>query len=169
MRAIPSILVIDDNTEALDTISSLLSIVGAESVRQAKSAEQAFEMLENQSFAIILSDYQMEGMDGIDFLDKLRSKGNQTPVLLLSGALDKAAVLRASRYSKVDIFAKPFQMTDLLSAVERLTEEEPVVSSQWSVARPTTNYEPLPTNCAAATVQSDTGPPRPVNDESGPS
>ena len=120
MRPIASILVIDDNAESLEALASLLSALGAKSVRQAASAERALEILQNSSFSLIISDYRLEGMDGVQFLEQLRAQGNQTPVLLLSGAPDKAGVIRATCHEKVDFFGKPFQIADLMGAVERL-------------------------------------------------
>jgi DNA-binding NtrC family response regulator len=120
MRPIDSILVIDDNAETLEALASLLSALGAKSVRQAASAERALEILQNSSFSLIISDYRLEGMDGVQFLEQLRAQGNQTPVLLLSGAPDKAGVIRATCHEKVDFFGKPFQIADLVGAVERL-------------------------------------------------
>jgi DNA-binding NtrC family response regulator len=120
MRPIDSILVIDDNAETLEALASLLSALGAKSVRQAASAERALEILQNSTFSLIISDYRLEGMDGVQFLEQLRSQGNQTPVLLLSGAPDKAGVIRATCHEKVDFFGKPFQMAELMAAVERL-------------------------------------------------
>jgi CheY-like chemotaxis protein len=120
MRPIPSILVIDDNPEMLEMLVSLLGVLGTENVRQAPSAERALEMLKTESFNLIISDYRLQGMDGVEFLEKLRGQGNQTPILLLSGAPDKAAVIRAACHPNVDFFGKPFQMSDLMGAVERL-------------------------------------------------
>src|SRR6266581_3325479 len=120
MRPIASILVIDDNAESLEALASLLSALGAKSVRQAASAERALEILQNSSFSLIISDYRLEGMDGVQFLEQLRAQGNQTPVLLLSGAPDKAGVIRATCHEKVDFFGKPFQIAELMGAVDRL-------------------------------------------------
>ncbi len=120
MRPIASILVIDDNAETLETLGSLLSVLGTKTVCQAESAERALEILKTESFSLIISDYMLEGMNGIEFLEQLRAQGNQTPILLLSGAPDKAGVLRATSHQNVDFFGKPFQMAELMGAVERL-------------------------------------------------
>ena len=122
MRAIPSILVIDDNPEALELLTTLLSALGVTTVRRAGSAEEALEILKAESFNLILSDYRLEGMDGVEFLERLRAEGNKTPVLILSGAPDKAGVIRATHHQKVDFFGKPFQVTELVGAMERLAE-----------------------------------------------
>ena len=96
MRAIPSILVIDDNPEALDMLASLLTVLGTKNVCQAKSAEQGLDILKTQKFTVIISDYRLEGMDGVQFLEQLRAQGDQTPVLLLSGAPEKAKPFRVA-------------------------------------------------------------------------
>jgi len=122
MRPIRSILVVDDNPDALETLATLLNVLGTETVRQASSAEKALEIIKGEKFSLIVSDYRLEGMNGVEFLDQLRAQGNQTPVLLLSGAPETAAVIRATNHQHVDFFGKPFQMSDFCDAVERLAE-----------------------------------------------
>jgi CheY-like chemotaxis protein len=120
MRAIPSVLVIDDNFAALKALTSLMSALGAESVSEAESAEEALQLVGKQRFDLIVSDYRLEGMNGVEFLEKVRAQGNQTPVLLLSGAPDKAGVIRATQQTKADFFTKPFKIVDLTDAMDRL-------------------------------------------------
>jgi CheY-like chemotaxis protein len=120
MRSIPSILVIDDNPEALDTIGQILKAIGAEHVNEVMSAEEGLELLNARSFSLIVADYRLKGMSGVEFLEQLRSRGDQTPLLLISGSPDKSGLLRAGRQPNVDFFRKPFQLGELLGAIDRL-------------------------------------------------
>jgi|SRR6185436_16174449 len=120
MRPTPSVLVIDDNFESLKALTSLMSALGAEKVCEAESAEDALELVKDQSFDLIVADYRLEGMNGVEFLEKVRGQGNQTPILLLSGAPDKAGVIRATQQSKADFFTKPFRIVEITDAMERL-------------------------------------------------
>ena len=120
MQIIPSILIVDDSPENLSVLGELLLAMGAKSVRQASSAEEALNVLSTEAFSIIISDYQLEGMNGVEFLEKLRQAGNRTPVVMLSGAPDKQVIIRATQLERVDFFPKPFRMTDLTCAMERL-------------------------------------------------
>jgi CheY-like chemotaxis protein len=120
MRSIPWVLVIDDNFEALKALTSLMTALGAENVVEAESAEEALQLVEKQQFDLIVSDYRLEGMNGVEFLEQVRAKGNQTPILLLSGAPDKAGVIRATQQTKADFFTKPFRIGDLTDAMEKL-------------------------------------------------
>jgi DNA-binding NtrC family response regulator len=115
-------LVIDDDAEALKTLGSLLSALGVEKICEVPSAEQALEILKAQSFSMILTDYRLEGMNGVEFLEQLRSQGNQTPVIMLSGAPDKAGVIRAIHQPAVDFFGKPFRIDDLVGAMEKFAQ-----------------------------------------------
>ena len=120
MRDIASILLIDDNRDALAALEALLRALGVGHVRQTTAAEEALDILKQERFTIILSDYRMEGMDGVTFCEQLRARGDDTPLVLLSGAPDKAGVLKAIHHSKVDFFGKPFKIADLTDAMERL-------------------------------------------------
>ncbi|HEY2952382.1 MAG TPA: response regulator [Verrucomicrobiae bacterium] len=120
MQSIPSALVIDDNLDVLKTLRKLLNSLGVAQITEATSAEDALEVLRLQQFAVIVADYQLGGMNGVDFLEKLRDSGDTTPVLLLSGAPDKAGVIRAVNLPSVDFLGKPFRMSDLVASLERL-------------------------------------------------
>jgi CheY-like chemotaxis protein len=120
MRPIPSVLVIDDNFESLKALTSLMSALGAQRIAEVESAEEALELVRQQRFDLIVADYRLEGMNGVDFLEQVRAQGNQTPVLLLSGAPDRADVIRANRQPKADFFSKPFRIVEITDAMERL-------------------------------------------------
>lgn len=122
MRAIDSILLVDDSADALNTFTKLFSALGVTTICQAASAEEALAVLNTRRFAMILCDYRMEGMDGVELLERLRAQGNATPVVMVSGAPDKAGVIRALNHPRVSFFAKPFHVAELIGAMEKLAE-----------------------------------------------
>lgn len=113
-------LVIEDNPTALHTIAKLLSAMDVKTVREAISAEEAVEIMKKEKFSFIITDYRLPGMDGVQFLEQLRAKGDNTPVIVLSGAPDKTGVVRATNCERVDFFGKPFRTAELMKAIERL-------------------------------------------------
>ncbi len=116
-----SMLVIDDDANTRQALAILLRALGVKQICQADSAENAMGILAQRSFSMIISDYQLGGMDGVELLEQLRARGDQTPMLLVSGAPDKTGVLRATRHPKADCFGKPFAVDQLVGAIERLT------------------------------------------------
>jgi len=87
-----------------------------EHVCGASSAEQALALMGTRNFDVILCDYRMDPMDGLEFLERLRTSGDQTPVLLISGAPDKTGVIRAATCN-ADFLAKPVRIRELLAAI----------------------------------------------------
>lgn len=120
MTNIPSVLLIDDNADTLAVLGEFMTALGAQRVRQTPSAEEALTMLEREKFSLIISDYRLEGMDGVQFVERLRKGGNRTPVMMLSGAPDKQGVIRATKLERVDFFPKPFHFVELMGAMDRL-------------------------------------------------
>lgn len=122
MNAIASILVVDDNNETLNTFAKLLSALGVKDVCCASSAEHALEILKTRTFGMILCDYRLEGMDGVEFLEQIRAQGDKTPLIMVSGAPDKAGVIRATRQENVNFFGKPFRVEELARAMEKMAD-----------------------------------------------
>ena len=120
MTNIPSVLLIDDNVDTLAVLGEILIALGAQRVRRTPSAEEALKVLECETFSLIISDYRLEGMDGVQFVEQLRKGGNRTPVMMLSGAPDRQGVIRATSQERVDFFPKPFRIVELAGAMERL-------------------------------------------------
>jgi DNA-binding NtrC family response regulator len=104
----------------LEMLTQLCHALGIEKISQASSAEAAFDLLKRETFSLIISDYRLDGMSGVDFLEELRSRGDQTPVIMLSGAPDKQGVMRAVHHQRVDFFNKPFELSQFVGAIERL-------------------------------------------------
>lgn len=73
------------------------------SVDTATSAEKGLEMLENGSYDVVISDYKMSGLNGLQFLKRIKRKDDNLPFLLLTGKGGKdlareALSLGADRY-----------------------------------------------------------------------
>jgi DNA-binding NtrC family response regulator len=130
MKTIPSVLIIDDNPQVLKTLSQVLLALGVKNVTEAASGEAALEILAKRKFEVILADYRLEGMNGVEFIEKLRKSGDGTPVLLISGASNLEGIVRAFRQPNVDFFNKPFRMVELLGAMDRLTVARPQVDTR---------------------------------------
>jgi two-component system response regulator FixJ len=67
----------------------------------------------------ILLDMRMPGMDGLTVMRALRDRGNEHPILVLTGHGDVPMAVEAMRLGAVDFLEKPYPTTDLLEAIAR--------------------------------------------------
>ena len=89
------ILVVDDEPELCMLSKEFLEIPGEISVDIAYSVKEARNALANVRYHVIVSDYQMAGEDGIQFLISLRSRGDNTPFILFTGKGREEVVIEA--------------------------------------------------------------------------
>jgi len=88
-------LLIDDESALLDIGSIYLKRTGDIAPDTAGSACDALRLLAAGSYDVIVSDYEMPGMNGIDLLKHLRSGGNTTPFILFTGRGREDIVIEA--------------------------------------------------------------------------
>ncbi|HTY15468.1 MAG TPA: PAS domain S-box protein [Methanoregulaceae archaeon] len=80
-----SVLLVDDDPSLLEITGIYLKKNKNISVDTSSSAREALEKMKDRSYDVIVSDYDMPEMNGIEFLKILRSSGDQTPFILFTG------------------------------------------------------------------------------------
>ena len=95
MTTIYRILYVDDEPGLLEIGKLFLERSGQFSIDIIASAPDALKVLNSSNFDAIISDYQMPGMNGIDFLKKVRTSGNTTPFILFTGRGREEVVIEA--------------------------------------------------------------------------
>ena len=121
-----SILVVDDNIELLDAIKHGFEIAGFET-RIAASAEEALEVLNENSPDIIICDVLMPGMDGYEFYQTVLNEPElcTIPFVLLTAQADAEEVRKGKTSGCDEFLVKPFNLDDLID----------IVSGKLSVAK----------------------------------
>ena len=81
------VLHVDDEKKLLKITELFLHNKGYNNfkITPVLSAEQALEILEEENFDVVVADYAMPGMNGLEFLEVLRKKGNDIPFIILTG------------------------------------------------------------------------------------
>ena len=105
------ILVVDDNSVLLTVVSKMLSLLGYE-VSSADSGENGLNVFQKSNFDIVLSDYDMPGMDGVAFACSVKQCSPRTPVVIMTGS-GRGSVF--SRKSTVvdEVISKPFTLAEI--------------------------------------------------------
>lgn len=84
------------------------------------SAEEGLELWEQRPFDLLLSDYNLRGMTGLQLIETLKQRGVSAPMVLVT-AYDSPALRRDARNLNVNSYlTKPFFMDELVDTVRRL-------------------------------------------------
>lgn len=92
------ILLVDDEPALLDIARIFIERDQKLQATTCSSAFDALRLLAQEHFDVIISDYEMPAMDGIEFLKKIRSEGDKTPFIIFTGRGREQVVIEALNY-----------------------------------------------------------------------
>ncbi|WP_428247597.1 response regulator [Ferrovibrio sp.] len=107
------VLVVDDQHEMIDLLSRMLRRMGFTDLHTAHSAREAEELLNKQSFHLLLTDYAMTGNSGAALVAKLRSGDlpwatpSDTPAIMITGHGERDFVIQARNVGVNAYLVKP--------------------------------------------------------------
>ena len=106
------ILCVDDEPELLKLLARMLTPLGHE-VRTAASVHEALQVVAREPVDLIITDWSMPHLTGLDLLQLLRDDGNDTPVVMLTafGSIDHAVI--AIQAGAANYLTKPFQRAQI--------------------------------------------------------
>lgn len=110
-----TIVLVDDEEMVLTSIDSLISLETDYTCKTFLSAKDALAFLQDSDVNLVVSDYLMPEMNGIEFLAKVRELKPEVPRILLTGYADKENAIKA--INEVGLFQyieKPWDNNDLL-------------------------------------------------------
>jgi two-component system alkaline phosphatase synthesis response regulator PhoP len=113
------ILVVEDEDLVGTMVRLNLESAGYQVV-WVKNGTEAAERAAVDPFDLILLDISIPGMGGLSVLEKLRSMGIGTPVMMLTARTDVPTKVRALEYGADDYLAKPFHVEEMLARVNAL-------------------------------------------------
>jgi YesN/AraC family two-component response regulator len=127
------ILIVDDEPDLREMLEFEFEMSGAD-VTTAPNGREAFKLIQNSQFDVVISDIRMPGGDGVELIQSISEANMDLPLVFISGfadiQVDEAYQLGASGY-----FPKPFILQDIVNKVVSLTESP---QSRWSKE---VNYE----------------------------
>jgi len=108
----PKILLVDDDRNLLRVLTYQIQQSGYDVV-PVSSALEALQLLEEQSFGLVLTDLRMPEIDGLELLRRIRGSNKKVPVIVLTahGSIDKA--VEAIKLGAADFLTKPVEKAEV--------------------------------------------------------
>ena len=121
-----SLLVIDDNTYMLSIVRTVLKAFGIMEVREATEAAQGFEEFRSAPTDLIIVDYALETLDGIEFTKLIRTANDSpnpyVPIIMLTAYSERTRVEEARDAGVTEFLRKPISATGMYSRVVEVVE-----------------------------------------------
>lgn len=116
------ILVTEDDQVQRDIIADILTRA-AYAVTVSASGEESLEALEADTFALLITDMRMPGMDGLQLLREARRIRPETEVVVMTAHATVETAVQAMKEGATDYLAKPFDNAELLMVVAKVLEQ----------------------------------------------
>ena len=115
----PLVLVVDDDPRLREFMRVNLTMEGY-SVREAASAEEALEAIEDTAPELVLLDVVMPGVDGWQMLQRMQERHGSIPVIMFSGKVDETSAGDAEERGARGFIGKPFDPQQLIERAKQL-------------------------------------------------
>ena len=120
----PEILLVDDNREGLIARKSLLQELGY-IIRTATGGEEALELFARGKFDVVVTDFKMPTMDGIELIQRIRDLEPDARIILLSGFVEPLGLCEQTTGADVVISKTAGEVGHLTRSVKRLLSRPP--------------------------------------------
>ena len=119
------VMVVDDQASMRAMIRRALQDIGFKDVRDSAGAADALAAVKADRVHLIISDYNMPEVDGLQFLESVRADGviGKTVFIMLTGSTDREIVQRAAALGVNNYLVKPFAPAALKEKIERVFGE----------------------------------------------
>lgn len=122
------ILVVEDDNELNRTVCSFLNESGYEATGSL-DANDAYHVMYNNTFDLIVSDIMMPGIDGFEFAKNVRELNEDIPILFMTARDDFASKQRGYRIGIDDYMVKPIDLDELFLRIGALLRRAKIASS----------------------------------------
>lgn len=116
-----NVLLVEDDFDLAETVIDYLSIESI-SCDYASNGMAGLQLLEKNSYAVVLLDLNLPRLDGLSLCERLRSDGNDTPVLMLTARDQLDDKLAGFEAGTDDYLVKPFELEELVVRIHALAK-----------------------------------------------
>ncbi|MBS1744269.1 MAG: sigma-54-dependent Fis family transcriptional regulator [Bacteroidetes bacterium] len=122
-----NILIIDDEKAIRKTLSEILGFEGYK-IEEAADGEEGLKKFTEKTFDVVLCDIKMPKLDGIEFLEKVKTINSDVPIIMISGHGNIDTAVEAVKKGAFDFISKPPDLNRLLITLRNAVEKQNLVS-----------------------------------------
>lgn len=113
------ILIVDSHSTMLRIIRNLLEQIGFKDIDESTDVESALEKFKVEDYGLVMSEWDIEGGSGYDFLKSIRGgdHNNQAPFIMLTAESNTANVIKAKEAGVSNFIVKPFNAETLKNKI----------------------------------------------------
>lgn len=118
------VLFVDDEQLLLDVFERLFKRHGIKA-KTCSSAVEAMELLDETSFRVVVTDFKMPKVDGLELLAHIRSTHAEVSVIMITAHANLQHAVRTMKHGAVDYIPKPFSTEELVERVKKHLQASP--------------------------------------------
>lgn len=120
------VLVVEDNGNLRKVLVNIIRKVGFKETVEADNGASAWEVLQSEKIGLVLTDWSMPGMSGMDLVMKIRAAPEpicNLPVLMITAMDTKTSIVTAAKQGVDAYIIKPFSIQTILQKIEEAVKK----------------------------------------------
>jgi two-component system chemotaxis response regulator CheY len=113
-------LVVDDSAVMRKVLVGALARAQISEVEQAADGQEAVDACEKDDFGLVLMDWNMPNMLGIDAVKAIRANGKSMPIIMVTTEAEKSRVIEALKSGANNYIIKPFEPATIVQKIQEV-------------------------------------------------
>ena len=120
------IIIVDDEAEVVTSLVELLKTKGFDVTGEIDS-QKMLKRIDKEYFDIIVTDFKMPKVSGLDIADKVKQNGIDSDVIIITGYGTMDIAIQSLKHGVYDFLLKPFKYEELVHTIERALERQRLI------------------------------------------
>jgi two-component system, chemotaxis family, chemotaxis protein CheY len=116
----PKALIADDSATMRKILIRSLNACGLAEVVEAADGVEALQLFGEQSFDLVLTEWNMPGKSGLDLIQEIRASGAKVPIIMITTEAEKSRVVEVIKAGVSEYVIKPFTAEMLRGKIEKV-------------------------------------------------
>ncbi|MFC1549019.1 response regulator [Candidatus Omnitrophota bacterium] len=112
------ILLVDDDKDMCESLSDVLTLDSSYNVTYATDPFKALEMVQTEDYSLIILDYKMPGMNGVELLKRMKKIKPELPIFMLTAFISNELIAQAKKEGAARVLSKFIWPDEILKCIK---------------------------------------------------